>query len=260
MISAVVSVCGDDQYFDFADISIPSFLRANRGTTLHVFTDRVERFAERDGLVVHDYDECLRELREERGDTLQRMSTLMGADFNNNGVQHTHAYVAFLPLLAEKFVDSDWLLKVDVDAYFVGDILSDLSEQLNYCGIDFTHDLYLVSRTRGDIMKLFAGVPGVGFTLWRRGASFVERYVQKFDGNEQNTILVVAGYQHSVKTTDYCGILIREECHVCYPFYQAGVNGRELEKSDVDEWVPCYLHLRGPNQLEKLQILKGWYN
>lgn len=254
-IQAVMVVCGDEEYYRMSEYSIRSFTKSNPGTILNVFADRPKEIKQVEGCVVWDYRSSLNTLKacpESRHKAI--IDRIERKDFDNNGVKHVHEYVAMLPLIADMYLHCDWILKIDCDGFFYGDMMAEVREKPLE-----KHDVWLVSRTRADMHKLFAGVPGVGFALWRRESDFVKLYCDNFDGNEQNTIIYTAGYRHRRKTHNYCGIFTEENWHICYPFEMAKLSGFELDKEDIDEWVPFYLHLRGPGQLDKMKRLEEWY-
>ncbi len=248
MIEACMAVCGDKAYFDMADISIPSFLRANPGCNLHVFSDDPSRLAsDNPKLNVYDFEESLK--RCEALDVM-KINTL-SRDFMNNGIQHRHPFVALLPLLAQEVIDSEHILKVDVDSFYLGNMISEI-EKMRFL---MFYDLCLVQRRDNKIMKLYAGAPGVGFLLWRKDGKFVEQYVSQFSGHEQTDILALRG---KVKYAE----IGNGHYHITYPFYQARKLGSKLTKEKIESWGTCYLHLRGEEkqtQLEKLELLKEWF-
>lgn len=261
MIATVMSVCGDSAYFKMSKYSIGSFCHNNQNTQLHVFTDVLGDvwsdidFGGGKMPMLYNFGFCIRKMKAEGDNRIQRIiDKIKDATIDNNGVMHTHSYVALLPLLAEWFVDSEYLMKIDVDSYFIGDVISSMKEwNLN------AYDLRLVKRSRGDIMKLYGGAPGVGMTLWKRGGSFVPRYVEEFDGNEQNTILSIAGYKGGLYDYKSSGLFTNESYHICYPFFQHEKLGKEFTKEIAESLAPCYLHIRGPNQIDKLKKLEGWF-
>ena len=249
MIDAVLSVCGDEKYFSMAKISIPSFLRANPTCNLHVFTDRPSEIATDDyKLNVYNFAESIKNCDKL---AVHKIITLSDPDFDNNKILHHHPYVALLPLIAQAVVGSDYILKIDVDAYFVGDMISEVERIPSLPMMD----LCLISRTDDSKMKLYGGAPGVGFLLWKRSGKFVETYVKEFAGYEQTDIL-------GVRNKMNYGELTNENFHLTYPFYQARKLGEELTKKKMEKWIPFYAHVCGEEdftQLEKLQKMKEWF-
>jgi hypothetical protein len=246
MIEVVMSVCGDDQYFEMSKISIPSFLRSNPTAKLHIFTDRPKEIEPTYKCEVYDFNEAVKNIDKP---TRYAMELKM-ADFDNNGVFHSHANVALLPLLAERVCSSDAILKIDVDSFFVGDICNAVEGLLRAINVD----LILVERTRGDVMVPYGGLPGVGFLMWERGGRFVPGYTHFFTGNEQETILAL--YAEGVLSS---GTISEFNYHICYPFKRAEQLGTRLTKKIIDKWIPFYIHVCGPGQIEKLKKLENWY-
>jgi hypothetical protein len=245
MIDVVVAVCGDEAYFKMAEISIPSFLRSNPTAKLHVFTDDTSKIKPSYKCEVYDIQEAVKQCDK---NTILSLTPKMN-DFDNNGVKHIHSHVALLPLLAEKVCSSDYIVKIDVDSFFEGDMM-------RYVEKNAGEDLILIDRSHDKIMKTYSGMPGVGFLMWRRKGQFVRAYTELFNGHEQETILNIFG----------CGIVptrlfFNWNYHICYPFYHASKDGRTLTKKDTDEWTPFYIHVNGKDepQIDKLKRLEEWY-
>ncbi len=247
MIDVVMSVCGDEKYFEMSKISIPSFLRSNPSAKLHVFTDKPKEIEPSYKCEVYDFDEALKAVDKEQLFSLSKTPK----DFANNGVTHHHLFVSALPLVAQRVCSSELILKIDVDSYFAGDMMKCVE---GFKEVDA--DLFLIERKREDIMKLYAGLPGVGFCMWRKDGKFIDQYVERHNGHEQQTILDM----HMSEGIRSCEIQA-PNFHICYPFLQSKRLGKKLTKKDLDCWIPFYVHVSGEDepQLDKLKRLDKWY-
>ena len=259
MIDAVMCVCGEREYFDMADYSIPSFLRANEGTKLVVFSDQPERLAHlatKKNLEIRDYKDSVERLVEPYREYYMKILDESNEAWYNNGVEHEHHWVAALPVLAERFTDSRMILKIDSDSIFKGDmcikVITKLIEQLS--ARRELNDMYLVSRPNNGIIKPYGNEwPGVGFLMWDRYGHFIEEYAKNFDGNEQNTILVELMAKKNVSA--HC---FKEWWwHVTYPYWWAKKNGTEFSLDQLGQQY--YIHFHGDdlevehNRLETME-------
>ena len=255
MIQAVVAVCGDDKYFDCAEISIPSFLSANAGSYLTVFTDQPERLIHiRDkSLEIRDFQQSLDRLQGKYRAYADHISTQCAEPWDNHGTNHVHKYVALLPVLGEAYTHMPFTLKIDIDSFFRGDLLIKVVGQLvtQYTMTDNFSDLYLVNRPNNGIIKPYGNeLPGVGFLMWNRNGKFLDTYVHKFDGNEQSTVLNIANDMETVLYDDF-------RWHCVYPFWWAEKNGREFDPDTISP--PYYMHIHASHAREKLLELKELY-
>lgn len=256
-LAVVVSVAGEERYFEFASYFIPSFLKNNPITDLFVFTDNageIRKISVKPEII--DLEACfakhpdvVKEL-EKRGLSDVDMEDHTG----RYGFLHHHIFVSALLPIAENYLKSErysHILKVDCDGYFAGgDMISLLKEDIKRDG---EYDLYLVER-KHRFMQSYGGSPGVGFTLWRKGGDFIPAYIGDFHRSEQVTILGL------VKTRRVrARILTRPGYHFVRPFWQAKNRGWTFTKEMASQFLPAYFHLYGVHALENLKKLEEWF-
>lgn len=257
-MAIVVSVAGEERYFEFASYFIPSFLKNNPTTDLLVFTDNAEKIRKiSEEPKIIDLEDCftkhpdaVKEL-EKRG----RSDMDMEDRTRRYGFLHHHIFVsALLPISEWHLRDNgkySHILKMDIDGYFAGgDMISLLKGDIRKIE---NIDLYLVERKHA-LMELYGGgTPGVGFTLWRIGGEFIPEYLKSFHGSEQLTIL---GLRSRIRTK----ILSRPGYHFVRPFWQAKKTGRKFTKEQAEEFLPAYFHLHGIHARENMEKLEEWFN
>ena len=257
MIDTVMSVCGDRQYYDMAEYSIPCFLRENAGSKLTVFSDEPERLSHivgefKNHLSVLDFNRSLDRLTGKRVLYANAIMENVNEPWEHHGMEHVHKYVALLPVLAEEYTTQPFILKIDVDSWFKGDMLIKVIGRLieQYSLTDTFSDVYLVNRPDNGIIKTFGNEwPGVGFLLWPRGFKFVEQYSTLFNGNEQETILVKLCHERKVSLKTFGDW----HWHTVYPWIKAEETGVPFNESDLPE--PYYIHIHASHAREKLEEL-----
>jgi hypothetical protein len=244
-MDCIMSVCGDEAYFKMAEYSIPSFLKNNIGSTLHVVTDKPERIRVcGDNQRIYKFSDCV-------NSCVQLQNPNPNEQFVNNGKMHKHDFVSLLPLMGNDIIDKKWICKIDCDSYFHGNLFQMIDKLVE----DSERDLILADRTRTDIMKPYGqGLPGAGLLVWRKEGNFVKEYVRQFDGNEQSTVLKLFS-----NATVQSGLIMWPGAHWVYPFTWFERNGKKFTKEIADQFIPFYIHVGGSNQLEQLETLKEWY-
>lgn len=260
-IVAVMCVVGDPVYFKFASHSIPSFLRNNLDTDLHVFTDKpreIEQYlclSDRLGIFdIKDYfnnhpkevEKFRRKGRTE--ETMQRHKEAYGYMFRD-------VFPAAMPPMAEEALrDKGYthILKIDSESYFAGgNMMAMVREEVKRRPFA---EVFLVERRHPAMAHYGGGVPGSGFTLWRIDSKFIPEYRAKFDGSQQMTILAMR-FSHGVNVS----ILRRPGYHLVRPFWKAETTGREFTKKMAESFLPAYIHLYGKNALRYYRILEEWF-
>jgi len=165
---------------------------------------------------------------------------------------HQHLLVAALLPIAERVLATDaqytHILKIDCDSYFAGGNVMGLVAKDISAHPDC--DLFLVDRTH-PLMGQNAGMPGVGFTLWRKGGPFIPHYLERFDGVEQRTILRIWQNDEAVKTV----VLKRPGFHFVLPFSKIHKK-REFSREMLEPFLPAYFHVHGIDNMEKM---KKWF-
>jgi len=251
MINATMCVCGAQAYFDMAEYSIPNFLEENLGSKLTVFSNETERLGhlvtKKNRLELRDFDDSLKNLVGYHKTYADKIMEESNGAWDNHGMNHEHKYVAVLPILADYYITSAFILKVDVDSYWKGDLMIKVIGQLihQFSATNAFSDLYLVDRPDNGVIKSYGGgLPGVGFLMWPKKSRFIDKYVDKFDGNEQTTVLGIANELDTGIYRDWLW-------HVTYPY----IKNPDFDIESLEP--PYYVHLNAVHAREKLEILNG---
>jgi len=261
-IATIVSVMGDDAYFKMASISLRSFLKNNVSADLFIFTDNFDRVDKLKNVSpgrVHivDMPERFKRHKDVINDLIKRGTSEedMKIHAEGFGYFHNHLFASSLVPIAEDYLKDrkySHILKIDVDSYFAGgDMMVLVKEEIRSAP---GFDLYLVARQHDLMCPYGGGAPGTGFTLWRKGSNFAVRYLERFTGNFQNTILRMRG-----KGLLHIKILDRPGYHFVYPFKNARETNREFTKEIASEFLPAYFHLSGRDALENMKIMDKWF-
>ena len=104
-IAAVMCIAGDPMFFKFASYSIPSFLRNNTSTDLHVFTDRPEmiekyqRLSER--LTINNLNKYFDENKElvEKFKSKGRTREILRTRLENYGFNFEEVFPVMMPIM-----------------------------------------------------------------------------------------------------------------------------------------------------------------
>jgi len=245
MIDTFMSVGGDDAYFQYSDYSIPSFLKSNSKMNLHIFTTNTEYFQKYNNpyLKIYNYN-----IFKEHKDCQHIIKNLRKQHIHLPHYGHImrQEYCATDVLMAQMILtNAKWVLKVDCDSYFVGNIFNIIIPQLTD-----NIDLYVVERKHPE-MFLDCIKPGGGFILWnRKNKSIIQKYIKYFNGNVQSTLhnILLTNFSHKIFT--HPGL------HFVYPF----TKNPNFNKQDAEKFLPAYFHVTGIDMLEQLKKLEEWFN
>lgn len=261
-LAVVVSVMGDDTYFKMASISIPSFLNNNTSADLFIFTDNIDRINKlknisSDRIHIVNMPERFKEHKHMIKDVIRKGTS--EKDMREMAVRRGYFYrqifvTSLIPIAEDFFKDKKYshILKIDVDSYFAGgDMILMVKEEIRKVP---GFDLYLVNRTHDLMCHYGGGMPGSGFTLWRKRSNFVPIYLEQFAKTAQVTILSMRG-KRLVRTM----ILNRPGYHFVYPFEKARRTNREFTKEIASGFLPAYFHLFGDTALENMKKMEEWF-
>jgi len=244
MIDTFMTIGGDKEYFQYSDYSIPSFLKSNPGMNLHIFTTSPEYFQKYNNpyLKIYNYN-----IFKEHKDCQHIVNHIKRryVNFSQFGYTHKHEFCAIGLIIAQQILtNSNWILKVDCDSYFAGNIFDIIIPQL----VD-NIDLYVVERVNpGTTFE--SKEPGAGFILWnRKDESIIQKYIKYFTGHEQFTLQKKLLPKISHKIFTHPGL------HFVWPFTDPNFN-----KQDAEKFLPAYFHFTGNNIIEQLKIFESWFN
>lgn len=260
-IVAAMCVAGDPMFFKFASYSIPSFLRNNTSTDLHVFTDRPEKIEKYQRLsaklTINDINKYFDENKKlvEQFKSKGRTRKILRNRLENYGFNFEDTFPVIMPIMAESVLKGkgyDYILKVDSDGYFAGgDMMAMVNADILNCPFSA---LFLVERKHPLMAHYSGGIPGSGFTLWKIGSRFISEYMQNFASSQQVTILNMRWSRNI-----FVKILKRPGYHFVRPFWKAKTVGGEFTKEIASQFLPAYFHLHGQIALEAYEKLEEWF-
>lgn len=257
-IAVVMSVCGAQEYFDCASISIPSLLRTCPGVTLYVITDRLEEIRVYGGLgdvrLIHynsekTWEDAAKVIRS----TKSKWTEFRRRKWNSDGKwSHISNYIGTIIPIAQHVISQTCqfthILKVDCDSYFAGEGYMDKVLEETVSG----HELYLAQRVHPEMVCQKSLNPGVGFYVWSIKGRFARQYVDQYLHNEQSTInCQLKGRWKKVLAT-------HPGYHFVYPF----VKNPDFGKADAERFLPAYFHLNmfQANAYKNLLRMDRWFN
>lgn len=260
-IATVMCVAGDPVFFKFASYSIPSFLRNNTSTDLHIFTDRpkeIEKYCNLSKrLNIIDFGDYFKKNQDlvEKFKIKGRSEEKLQLRNERYGYEFRDIYPMIMPPMAETMLQGKGhthILKVDDDSYFAGGDLmalvkSDIKQHISA-------DAFLVERRHPAMTQYGGGVPGSGFTLWRTGGRFIHEYINSFEGSQQLTILNLR-WNRSLHIKN----LTRPGYHFVRPFEKAGQTAVAFTKEQASKFLPAYFHLHGKDALKNMRKLEEWF-
>lgn len=257
-LAAIMSICDDQKYFDYAEYSIPSFCANNPEIELHIFTNDLKKCPEftYPNLCYWDFNEIESRYTKEY-ENIDKMIHRHMRELKNywDGKTHTHKYVAHLFVMAQRLLThATHILMIDSDTYFHGNLLPYFEKW-----IAPAYDFYQVERT-DDIHKILRGPdgpePGAGCVIWKREGPFIEAFKKHFLWDDQRT------FNYVLKDKlERC--LIRDQnMHVVYPAWKCKRKGIKFTKEYLDGYLngrPAYFHLGECAVEQKQQQLMKWY-
>lgn len=256
-VIAVVLVCGK-RYAECASIMLPSFLKNRNGKIIVVFDEAAKSVLEikHEDLIttpLKDY-----RTKAEKAVGLPTKSFEVGNFAKSDGVElHDRAFSALKPLIqeyaaAEKQSDAEYILSVDADAYFTGNVMQKVNLILERNKHQF--DLYMVERKDPRMLLLSDGKKlGSGFTLWKRKSNFINLFCKHF--NKKCGMWRRGGSQaliNKVREQMNSKVLVDPYLH----FVSPDTKNPNLSQSDIKSFKPAYIHLHGPNAFKRLTKFK----
>lgn len=256
-ICFTLSICGE-AYKEMGVNMLESFL-SSVSADICIFTDdtpfwmsQAEKFSKIGGERCHilSFDDCLEAVPELLVKKIENLTTASMVNIKRPEKPHKHSVVSLVHLLAQIHIDSEYIVKIDADTLFVGDIIPDLEKEIE----NFSAELYLVDRGHDHCFHWRGATPGCGFTMWERSGDYLVSYVRYYARDEQFTICRVL--PKKIPTH----IIARNGLHLVYPFKQQARSKRVFTKEMLDTHLPAYIHLDAPGIEEKQAQIKQWYS
>jgi len=172
-------------------------------------------------------------------------------EYDGDG-EHSRLFSSLKPLIMDRVIadyapDSKYVLSLDADVLFTGNILNRVREELDKVNHEF--DLYMVERTDPRMLLVCDRSSGSGFTLWKRGSSFIKefksRYTKEFTGprgGSQNLINLLLTIVPSHKFGD-----------PFLHFVSPDEKNPDLTDEEIATIHPAYIHLHGRGSYERLK-------
>lgn len=259
-IIAGMFAVGDPLYRQMANISIPSFCRANLDQPLVFFTDdlgdhpSLEKFKM---LKLESFYDWFNHFQKEAAEFDRRIEHPR-CDVQYPTHFHSALFLAVFPLMLQAYAEKngfEWAMMLDVDSYFVGDLIKKFKNDVGF--LKHKH-LFVVDQSHPEMgcSEPEIGTPGAGFQVWKVDSPYIQRYTMGFHVNHQTTF-------HS-RTEDLQYLrhvrLIYPGYHMVYPF-SANAN---FSKEDAIRLSPAYFHLGigngGPPVMSQLEKFDDWFN
>jgi len=250
-----ITICCGEVYSSFADISIRSFNK-HHSEKLYVLTDmqsevilKKKNFDNICILRIRDYeDKAISELKIKHN----FLSRDVGGVPNGQKMQ----YLSLKPIIMNYAIkhaepDADYILSIDVDSYFSGNILVPTHNYLDKNNDKF--DVYLVSRSdiRMHVTKNGSSELGTGYHLWKTKGDFIRVFMRRFPkksyshiGN-QGLINKLIG---ATKSKVFDDPLLH--------FISPDLRNPNISDEEIKKIKPAYIHLHGPNILKRLERFK----
>lgn len=271
MIAPIFIACGK-RYGRLATISAESFLK-HHDVTLYVVVDREgrEELKKLKGLSKHK-NLCLVPIgnysKRCEKDIKMNLEIFHSWDFNYG--QHNRVYSSLKPLIMDKVIadyspDSKYILSLDADSIFTGNILNKVRKELNK--VKHKYDLYMVERTDPRMMLLTEKKPGSGFTLWKRDSNFIKLFRNEFkrenttsEGGSQAVINIIF-FNSSLPS-----MLLKDPfLHFVSPDMKykkkhIKYNETKLTDKNILSFRPAYIHLHGTKCYERLVRFRNVFN
>lgn len=250
-IAVIMSVCGHQQYFDYAYYSINSFIKNCSDEKLYILTDNREKLKqyESKNIIIWNFSELLYKYRDKICNIVSKSD--YGDCYDYFGYIHKHYFVsALLPIMHFELQQNNfqYILKIDCDSYFAGGNFLNIAR--TYISPEHFYDLYMVKRDN-PFMQLYHNMQvGVGFTMWKLDGEFINKYIEKFNGIEQESIWEAMKW-----------IKIREiddaRLHFVMPFETDSKKCEiKCSKDDLLQYLPAYFHVHDIVNMEKF---KSWF-
>lgn len=249
IISPIIIAC-KERYAKCAEISIETFLKYH-DVPLYVVVDEigVKRLSK-----IKSKNFFMIQLGKYRKDVEKAVefANFFTYDYDEIG-DHDRAYSTLKPLIMDRVITdispkSEYILSLDADTLFSGNILNTVVSELNKVNHKF--DIYMVERSDPRMLRGKARSPGSGFTLWKRKGKFIPLFQKRFKGKptgtgSQNLINQLRG---AIPSRLFRNPLL----HMVSPDLQ----NPHLTDKEILKMKPAYIHLHGKDCHKRLLKFK----
>ena len=247
-----VTICCGKIYADFASISIRSFTKHHSEKLLvlaDVLSEKVLLSSGIKNIEILNIEKYERMAKNALNIKEKFISKEAGGLPNGQHMQ----YLALKPVImnyAVLDIDplTDYILSIDVDSYFSGNIITPTHKYLNANKDRF--DVYLVSR-EDKRMHVTCNGPleiGTGYHLWKIKSNFIKMFIKRFPKRNYTCI----GNQRIIN------MLIKETNSYVFKdpmlhFVSPDLRNPNISDNEIKEIKPAYIHLHGPNVLNRIK-------
>lgn len=252
MIAPILIAC-KERYAKLATVAIETYLKYHN-TPLYVVVDATgEKLLS--GFVSENL--CLVSVKKYREEVIEsvNMKNFYVFRYDKDG-DHDRVYSSLKPLIMNKVIadlapQSRYILSLDADALFSGNILDKVALELNK--IKHKYDLYMVLRRDRRMLQTKGKSPGSGFTLWKKESVFIPFFLKRYNevdagrkGGSQNLTNAIRGKMPSMLFTDPL-------LHMVSP----DLRNPRLTDQEILKMKPAYIHLHGENSYKRLLRFKA---
>ena len=244
MISPIMIACGE-RFTKNAKISISSFLKYHNDKLFVVVNDNsLSEFNDRVNIVqVHEYVEFAKD-----SVNCQEFATIKRDD----NTEHDRTYSALKVLIMDGVIrdhcpESKYILSLDSDTIFTGDILKRTRDYLKLVNHEF--DIYMIRRADPRMCCARDFITGSGYTLWKQNCDFIKLFISNFttqyaghkNGGSQPLI-------NKIKTS----LLYHEIDDPFLHFISPDRKNPNITDEEISKIKPAYIHLHGMNSYSRL--------
>lgn len=235
--------CGD-RYTKVAKISIRSFLKYHNDKLFVVVNDdSLSEFNDKVHIIQgHEYVQAAMDA--------VNCHEFTSFEYDNDG-NHNRIYSALKIIIMDKIVhdyspQSKYILSLDADTIFTGDILKRIKDYLNLAKHRF--DIYMIQRDDPRMMLVCNMDPGSGFTLWKQDCDFVKLFIKEFD----NAYAGIGGGSQILINKIKTSFLYHEIDDPMLHFISPDLKNPNITDEEISKIKPAYIHLHGADSYSRL--------
>jgi len=251
MIAPIMIACGE-RYAKLAEISVQSFLKHHK-VMLYVVADEI---AEKVLSKIQSKNLFIVSLGKYKEEAVKAVGSPDFCVFqmDEEGV-HDRIYSSLKPLIMDSVIndvapESKYILALDVDTLFSGNILDKVVLELNR--VQHKYDLYMVRREDPRMHSIGHDRPGSGFTLWKRSGRFVELFREGFRESFTGRWGGSQELTHQLRKKIPSMLFEDPLLH----FVSPDQKNPKMTDKEILELKPAYIHLHGENSYERLLRFK----
>ena len=157
-------------------------------------------------------------------------------------------------VIKKKCPEAQYILSLDADTIFTGNILKMTEDHLRLTKYEF--DIYMVQRHDKRMLMTYDNKSGSGYTLWKKNSGFVKLFTSKFNdtcagphGGSQTLI-------NKIKTS----FAYHEINDPFLHFVSPDLKNPDITDQEILELQPAYIHLHGADSYSRLLKFERIFN